>query len=68
MGNLDRAIRLLIGLALLYISLMKPDLIANHTVRYLLIVMGALNIVSGSFAFCPLYTLADINTRRRHVR
>lgn len=64
MGYLDRAVRLVVGAALLYLSLVNTDLIANQVVRYILLVLGSLNAITALVAFCPMYTLAHIDTRR----
>jgi hypothetical protein len=66
MGYIDRTVRLLVGSALLYISLFSADLVANQVVRYVLGVLGCVNLITAAIAFCPLYTLADINTRRQN--
>ena len=63
MGNLDRAARLIIGCALIYITLIDTGLIANHVIRYVLLVLGCVNIVTASVAYCPMYTLANISTK-----
>ena len=44
MGNLDRAARLIIGCALIYITLIDTGLIANHVIRYVLLVLEGLAI------------------------
>jgi hypothetical protein len=65
MGYLDRAARLVIGSAFLYIALINPDLITNQVLRYVLAVLGTVNIITALIAFCPLYTLVNIDTRRK---
>ena len=66
MGYIDRTVRLLVAFALLYISVFNADLVANQVVRYVLGVLGCVNLITAAIAFCPLYTLAGINTRRRN--
>ena len=44
MGNLDGAARLIIGCALIYITLIDTGLIANHVIRYVLLVLEGLAI------------------------
>jgi hypothetical protein len=66
MGTIDRAVRLLVGCTLIYVTLVNSDLIANQVVRYILGTLGAINILSAAVAICPLYTLANINTKRQH--
>ena len=62
-GYLDRGIRLIIGCALLYITLVNTGLIANQVIRYVLLMLGCVNIVTAFVAYCPLYTLANISTK-----
>ncbi len=67
MGRLDRAVRLIIGGALLYLTLVNTGLIANQVIRTVLLVIGCINIVTALVAYCPLYSLANINTKGRHT-
>jgi len=60
---MDRALRLIIGCALLYITLIDGGLIANQVIRYVLLVLGGINVLTAFIAYCPLYTLASINTQ-----
>lgn len=66
MGRLDRSVRVIIGCALLYITLVNTGLIANQVIRYVLLVLGSVNIVTATIAYCPMYTLANISTKGRH--
>jgi len=65
MGYLDRAVRLIIGCTLLYMTLVNSGLIANQVVRYVLLVLGCVNVVTAFIAYCPMYTLANISTKAR---
>ena len=64
-GRLDRVVRLLVGCVLLYITLINTGLIANQVIRYVLLVLGGVNIVTALIAYCPMYTLANISTKGR---
>jgi hypothetical protein len=63
MGGLDRTVRVIIGCALLYVTLVDSELIANQVLRYVLLALGCVNIVTAIIANCPLYTLANISTK-----
>ena len=65
MGYLDRGVRLIIGCMLLYITLVNNGLIANQVIRYVLLVLGCVNLVTAFVAYCPMYTLANISTKGR---
>jgi hypothetical protein len=65
MGYLDRGVRLIIGCMLLYITLVNNGLIANQVIRYVLLVLGCVNVVTVLVAYCPMYTLANISTKGR---
>lgn len=67
MGRSDRAVRLIIGCALLYLTLVNTGLIANHVIRSVLLVIGCINIVTAFIAYCPMYSLANIDTKGRRT-
>jgi len=62
MGSLDRGLRVVAGVALLYVGLFNTGYVDNEVVRYIMVVFGGINIVTAIFAFCPMYTLASIST------
>ena len=53
-GTLDRTIRIVLGLALLSLTLVGP--------RTLLGLVGAVPLLTGIVGFCPLYALVGIRT------
>ena len=61
MGNLDRAIRLLIVIA---ITVLDYTGIIWGTLLYILLGLAGVYILSSLFAFCPLYTLAGVSTHK----
>ena len=65
MGVIDRVFRIVAGTLLVYIGLVNEGLIASETLKYILGAIGAVNIVSSMAGVCPLYTFANINTRRQ---
>ena len=62
--NIDMAVRLIIGVALIYVGFIDTSYIANSTIRILLGVFGAVNIVAVLMRSCPVYALAGISTFR----
>lgn len=63
--NIDIAVRVLIGVALVYICFIDTDYIGNDVVRWLLGIYGIVNLISASLRSCPIYALAGISTFRR---
>lgn len=62
--TIDMIIRLVIGVALVYVGFIDTSYISNSTVRILLGIFGAVNIVAGLVKSCPIYALAGISTYR----
>ncbi|WP_417516057.1 DUF2892 domain-containing protein [Minwuia sp.] len=67
MHNVDRALRLIIGLVLLWIGVIDQDIIANQLIAWALGLFGVVNIVSALMAFCPVYFMAGFSTRTKTV-
>jgi hypothetical protein len=65
MGGFDRILRILIGFVLIYISLANTGLVSSLLLRYILSIIGVINIVSSIISFCPIYILANISTQRQ---
>ena len=61
---IDIAVRILIGVALIYVGFVDTSYIANSTLRVLLGGFGAINIVAALVRTCPIYSLAGISTYR----
>jgi hypothetical protein len=53
-GTLDRSIRVIVGLAILSLTVIGP-----HTLWGL---VGAVPLLTGVFGFCPMYRLLGIST------
>jgi len=63
-GYLDRLLRFVAGLVLIYIGFVAPQLVGNIVINLFLGLFGALNIVSALTGICLFYTLASISTRK----
>lgn len=65
-GNLDRALRALLGLALLVVAFggFVPAL-AIGAPKWVAVVVGATLLATAGLRICPLYTLLGIRTCKR---
>lgn len=59
MGNLDKAIRILIALT---ISILYFTQTISGTAGMVLLIIGAVLLLTTIINFCPLYTILGINT------
>jgi len=63
MGTVDRALRLIVGLALIVAPLMNfLGLGASSAVAYTLMAIGGVLTLTAVFGLCPLYSLLGIQT------
>jgi hypothetical protein len=58
-GTADRVIRVVIGLALLSLTMAGPHTPWGY--------VGIVPLVTGLFGFCPIYRLAGVNTCKRQA-
>lgn len=63
-GNLDRVIRMVLGIILLYLAFFQADILSSSTLYYFVVIFGIVNVVTAAFGMCPLYALAAISTYR----
>ncbi len=63
--NIDIAIRILIGIALIYFGFVDTSYISNDMTRWLLGVFGIVNFLAAVLRSCPIYALAGINTYQK---
>lgn len=59
MGNTDRAVRTLVAIALLSLSLGG---IVTGVISTIVLVVAAIFLLTSLISFCPLYTILGINT------
>jgi hypothetical protein len=62
MGNMDRTVRLILGVAGL-LAVIFGDL--SSTWNMIVLVLSAVFILTSSIRFCPLYTLLGLKTNKR---
>jgi hypothetical protein len=65
MHPIDQILRILLGIALIYIGFFNGDMISDTLFRTLLGGFGVINLVSGLMAVCPVYLMAGISTSRK---
>ena len=57
-GSLDRALRIIVGLALILVWFLLP----GQGLRILFLIFGIVALATGLLRTCPLYSLLGINT------
>lgn len=65
---MDRAIRMTIGLLCIYLTVYPTALLSNDILRVFVGIFGVGNFMVSLMVFCPLYTLANINTHKKKVQ
>ena len=60
-SNLDRVIRVIVGIALLVLFFTN---IISGTMGIVLAVIGGVLIITGAIGFCPLYAILKIRTNK----
>lgn len=62
MGTIDRMIRTVTGLALMYLGFFEQEIIGNLTINIIVGAFGIISILFAYIAFCPIYTFEDVST------
>jgi len=62
MHQIDRIVRLIIGLVCVYIGFIDTDLITSRAVAMLVGIFGVVNIWAFYTFRCPVYTMANFST------
>ena len=60
-SGLDRVLRVVVGIALILLYLLG---VVGGTLGVVLIVVGAIALITGLVGFCPLYSLLKIQTKK----
>lgn len=63
MGTIDRTIRILSGLVMMYFGFIDQTLIGTTSIAYIVGIFGIVSIAFAYIAFCPIYTLGNISTK-----
>ncbi len=64
MCGIDRVLRIITSILLIYVSFWDSEIIANEAIRFMVGGFGLLNLVSACIGFCPVYFMAHISTQR----
>lgn len=64
-GNLDRAIRLVLGVALIAAALLSGWVVFDGVaLKSVAVVVGVVMLATATFRLCPLYTVLGVKTCR----
>ncbi|MBJ7549914.1 YgaP family membrane protein [Marinomonas ostreistagni] len=61
----DRILRGVIGVVVIAFGLFNGDFLEEPIIEILIIIFGVLNLVSLATGWCPVYSLANIDTRSK---
>jgi len=65
-GNLDRVVRAIIGVVLLYLAFFSGmALFAGGVMKWGAVVIGVIMVATAAFSMCPIYSILGLSTRRR---
>ncbi len=62
-GQLDRIVRFVVGIVLVLIGLLVP--MSSVALQVILVLLGAILIVTAAIRFCPLYLVLKFNTLQK---
>jgi hypothetical protein len=63
-GGVDRVIRVIIAIALMYIGFFPNPIVSGGMFRIVIGIVGGFVLLAALFGVCPLYLMADINTTK----
>ncbi|MFO8024216.1 DUF2892 domain-containing protein [Thiohalophilus sp.] len=62
-GPIERSIRSLVGLLLIYLGFIETSIIPDPLFSFLVGIFGAANLFSGLLGWCPMYHLTRTTAR-----
>lgn len=65
MGQIDRLIRVVTGLVMMYFGFINQAVIGNLTINIIVGIFGIISILFAYLAFCPIYTLGNVSTLKK---
>ena len=65
MGQIDRLIRVVTGLVMMYFGFINQAVIGNLTINIIVGIFGIISIVFAYLSFCPIYTLGNVSTLKK---
>ena len=66
MGLIDRIIRIVTGLGMIYLGFIDQAIIGNLTINIIVGIFGIISIFFAYIAFCPIYTFGNISTAKKN--
>jgi len=67
MGQIDRLIRVVTGLVMMYLGFIDQSIIDDLTINLIVGVFGIISIAFAYIAFCPIYTLGNVSTAKKKI-
>ena len=64
-GSADRMLRIIIGALLILLPLLGAVASASSTLGIIMMIAGAVLVVTGFISFCPLYRIIGASTRAK---
>lgn len=62
-GNIDRTLRTILGIVLIFAPLMNmPAIWASPSIAYGSMALGVVLVATAMFQFCPLYRIVGLST------
>ena len=65
MGQIDRSIRIVTGLIMMYLGFIDQSVIDDFSINIIVGVFGIISIVFAYIAFCPIYKFGNISTAKK---
>lgn len=65
MGTIDRSIRTVTGLVMMYFGFINQAVIDSLIINIIIGIFGIVSIVFAYLAFCPIYTLGNVSTVKK---
>lgn len=65
MGQIDRLIRTVTGLVMMYLGFVDQSIIDDLTINLIVGCFGIISIAFAYIAFCPIYTFGNISTAKK---
>ena len=65
MGLVDRLIRTVTGLVMMYFGFINQEVIGNLTINIIVGIFGIISIAFAYITFCPIYTLGNVSTAKK---
>ncbi len=65
MGQIDRLIRVMTGLVMMYLGFINQEVIGDLTINIIVGIFGIISIAFAYISFCPIYTLGNISTAKK---